>query len=321
MEKKTKQKTKATQTSSINILDYEKEYNRALKANKPQNELMKNARLKNMLYTIIFLAILLAMFTAAAILLIVNALVDEPWITSVNKNGEQVLSSDTLYLGIILLVFLSPFILTWVQQIQTYRAIKRNTEIKQTIFRKYSVWLSAIIALGLFPLALVDSAEEFLSVGYIIYYLIVLILFALIMIAILSDIVHVCSKRRLLRNKSLVKIKAEFVDYKFKSSQSSDINGVPTSLSVNYNIIFTYEDENGVMQTKTSGEEFTIKEVEYLKHKKYFDILAYKGRAVIVEDLTNIDIPENDKMSYNPWVGKGAKEKEQMFLLFFCILS
>lgn len=118
-------------------------------------------------------------------------------------------------------------------------------------------------------------------------------LFALMTYGSLHNSINFNLNKKLLNNKSALKNKAKYISCRYSNSTLQNIKGVPTRLKIKYKVKFPFTDENGIERIKTSTEEYTFKEVAYLKYKQEFEILSHKKRAVIVEDLTNIKIPNN----------------------------
>lgn len=298
--------TIASQSKPINLTDVEEEHNRTLvqvengkaiiKLNKEDTENLNhpikqvNTKPNNVL--IGFLTAIIGIFAFAAILCIVNALVPNPWMSE-TVNGKPMDSRGSWKIGLLILCFLLPFILWLSSLLKTHYAIKHNKPIKKSPFGHYGFAYSILIPLGVGPFLLINDTAKFKEPVNIFYMCFWVFLFVLITYGFLHDIINYNLNKKLLNNKTATKNKARYIGCKYSNSTSQNINGVPTRLNVKYKVKFAFTDENGIERTITSAEEYTFKEVAYLKYKQEFEILSHRKRAIIVEDLTNIEIPNN----------------------------
>lgn len=299
--------TISSQKTPINLVDVENEHNRDLKSSTKENmiiisnekldKLKSNTKTKQVVTKpntalIKFLSVMVGIFVIFAILCFINAIIPEPWMT-VTLNGKQINGRNSWKVGLLILCFLPPFILWLSSLLKTHFAIKYNKPIKKSPFSHYFFAYCVLIPLGIAPYILINDSAKFKEPLGIFYMSFWVFFFALITYGCLHDVVNYKLNKKLLCSKTAIKNKAKYVGCKYSNSTSQNINGVPTRLNVKYKVKFSYIDENGIQRIKTSTEEYTFKEVAYLKYKREFDILSRKKRAVIVEDLTNIEIPTN----------------------------
>lgn len=283
--------TIASQSTPINLTDVEEEHNRNLKQTNIGGEIQQtNTKPNNVL--IGFLFAIIGIFAFVAILCFINAIVPEPWM-KVTSNGKPMDSRDSWKMGLLTLCFLLPIILWLSSLLKTRYTIKHNKSIKQSTFGHYGFAYSVLIPLGVGPFLLINDTAKFKEPVGIFYMSFCVLLFALITYGFLHDVIKYHLNKKLLNSKTSVKNKARYIGCKYSNSTSQKINGVPTRLNVKYKVKFAFTDGNGIERTATSAEEYTFKEVAYLKHKQEFEILLHKKRAIIVEDLTNIEIPNN----------------------------
>lgn len=283
--------TIASQSTPINLTDVEEEHNRNLKQTNIGGETQQtNTKPNNVL--IGFLSAIIGIFAFVAILCFINAIVPQPWMNG-TSNGKPMDSRGSWKIGLLLLCFLLPFI-WWLSLLLKIRyGIKHNKPIKQSPFGHYGLVYSVLIPLGVGPFLLINDTAKFKEPIGIFYMSFWVFLFALITYGFLHDVISYNLNKKLLNNKLALKNKAKYIGCRYSSSTSQNINGVPTRLNVKYKVKFAFIDENGIERIKTSTEEYTFKEVAYLKHKQEFEILSHKKRAIIIEDLTNIEISNN----------------------------
>ncbi len=283
--------TISSQSTPINLTDVEEEHNRNLKQTNLGGETQQtNTKPNNVL--IGFLSAIIGIFAFAAILCIINSIVPEPWMTG-TIDGKQMDSRGSWKIGLLILCFLLPFILWLSSLLKTHYAIKHNKPIKQSIFGHYAMAFAVLIPLGVAPFMLINDPAKFkepLGIFYMSFLAFFLVLFTY---GYLHDVISYSLNKKLLNSKLAIKNKARYVGCRYSNSTSQNINGVPTRLNVKYKVKFAFTDENGIERIKTSAEEYTFKEVAYLKYKQEFEILSHRKRAIIVEDLTNIEIPNN----------------------------
>ncbi|MBE5758361.1 MAG: hypothetical protein E7345_05530 [Clostridiales bacterium] len=281
----------ASQTKQINLTDVEAEHNRNLKQTNLGGETQQtNTKPNNAL--IGFLSAIIGVFAFAAILCIINAIMPNPWMSG-TVNGKPMDSRGSWKIGVLILSFLLPFILWLSSLLKIHYAIKHNKPIKQSTFGHYAMPFAVLIPLGVGPFMLINDPAKFKEPLGIFYMSFWVFLFGLFTYGYLHDVIKYHLNKKLLNSKTAVKNKARYIGCKYSNSTSQNINGVPTRLNVKYKVKFAFTDENGIERTITSAEEYTFKEVAYLKYKQDFEILSHKKRAIIVEDLTNIEIPNN----------------------------
>lgn len=332
--------TIASQSKPVNLTDVEDEHNRTLakvengkaiiKLSKEDIEKLKSANKSKQVNSkpnnvlIAFLFAIVGIFAFAAILCIVNAIVPNPWMSG-TINGRPMDSRGSWKIGLLIICFLLPLVFWLLRLLKTRYAINHNKKINISPFWDYSFAYSVLIPLGIAPFILINNPAKFLEPVGIFYMTFWAFLFALITYACVSDVINYHLNKKLRKSKNAIKNKARYLGCKYSSSTSQSINGLPTRLNVKYKVKFAFTDENGIERIATSTEVFTFKEVAYLKYKQEFEILSHKKRAIIVEDLTNIDIPDNvnaevEAKSSKTFLPSFARKNRWLITFVLCIV-
>lgn len=206
--------------------------------------------------------------------------------------------------SMIIFMFMLPFFFLLLLPLIRGKSIKRDKGNGESNRTSYLIFELIVIVFGcvMFPI------EDFFKTQFGFVFLLAWIpLFVLGTYGLIKDIVESSIYKKIYTNPLSKRVKAVFVKgVRFRTTTirgQVSFNGYFSSSSSSktklyerstFKIKFMFYNEKGDSVFVTTNKSYTYDEVLYLKYKQTFDILALKNRAVIVEDLNNIEIPKEE---------------------------
>lgn len=238
------------------------------------NNTTSNSKNHNLPLT--FITILCFVFISFGIICIVNDLVNTPFLGDF-KNSWKFGTIFIIMPTLVLIIVIS-------------NLIQDRAKAKNKPLPKFNIQSLLPILIPLVIMAcIVLATDNYRSLTFILPIAFCGVIFALMLFKIIRA--HYLTKKKtnaLSDCTSSIKRVATYAGCELDNTISSSDNGRLTSYTDYYNIIFTYSDEFGKIQTKKSAETFTLQQVTYLKTLKTFEITINKKDVFITENLNNI---------------------------------
>lgn len=260
----------------------------------------KELECKTVRNLLIFVSSMVSIFVVVAILCIVNALVPEPFLEITSNDGPAGEGKDSWRIGVVILCFLLPSFFWIAHLIKKMILIKNNKPIKASPFTAYYLFFFVIIALGCGPLLFSSNIDSFWTTGGSIYFGFLGFMLAVCVFGFIYTAITYSLDQAILNHPEKYGTKATFIACKFASSSTQTVNGVVVSEDATYQVQFSYVDERGIERTRWSSETYYARHAKYLQYKKTFSILAKGKRAIITEDLKNVQAPDDISLNMSP---------------------